>query len=106
MDINEVRKELGSKLKEIRKIKGFTQEVLAEKANLNYKYLGELERGKVNVSLDSLLRISQALEINMGDLFRRKEETILQIIFSKMSSQDFELLKKSSKLLNIIFSKI
>ncbi len=106
MDINEVRKELGSKLKEIRKIKGFTQEVLAEKANLNYKYLGELERGKVNVSLDSLLRISQALEINMGDLFRRKEETILQIIFSKMSSQDFELLKKSSELLNIIFSKI
>ncbi len=106
MDINEVRKELGSKLKEIRKIKGFTQEVLAEKAKLNYKYLGELERGKVNVSLDSLLRISQALEINIGDLFRRKEETILQIIFSKMSSQDFELLKKSSKLLNIIFSKI
>ncbi len=106
MDINEVRKELGSKLKEIRKIKGFTQEVLAEKSNLNYKYLGELERGKVNVSLDSLLRISQALEINIGDLFRRKEETILQIIFSKMSSQDFELLKKSSELLNIIFSKI
>jgi transcriptional regulator with XRE-family HTH domain len=77
--MEKARKELGKKIREIRKIKGLTQEELGEKANLNYKFVGELERGKVNVSLDSLVRISKALEIYIGDLFRKVEEPILKI---------------------------
>ena len=106
------RKELGKRIKEIRKIKGFTQEELGEKANLNYKFIGELERGKVNVSLDSLVRISNALEIHIGDLFRKKEEPILKITvkekspLSKFSSQDLQLIKKALRLLNRTFSKV
>jgi transcriptional regulator with XRE-family HTH domain len=106
------RKELGKKIREIRRLKGLTQEKLGEKANLNYKFVGELERGKVNVSLDSLVRISQALEIYIGDLFRKREETVLKIIvkekspFSKFSSQDLHLIKKALRLLNRAFSKV
>ena len=106
------RKELGKKIREIRRLKGLTQEKLGEKANLNYKFVGELERGKVNVSLDSLVRISQALEIYIGDLFRKREETVLKIIvkekspFSKFASQDLHLIKKALQLLNRAFSKV
>ena len=45
-----------------------SQEKLAEKAELSYKYLGEVERGCVNVSLDSLMRIARALGVRLGDL--------------------------------------
>jgi len=106
------RKELGKRIREIRKIKGFTQEELGEKANLNYKFIGELERGKVNVSLDSLVKISHALEIYISDLFRKREGSILKITvkekspFAKFSSQDLQLIKKALRLLNRTFSKV
>jgi len=41
---------------------------LAEKADLSYKYLGEVERGVVNISLDSLVRIAKALRVKLRDL--------------------------------------
>jgi transcriptional regulator with XRE-family HTH domain len=45
-----------------------SQEKLAEKADLSYKYLGEVERGLVNISLDSLVRIARALGVRLRDL--------------------------------------
>ena len=45
-----------------------SQEKLAEKADLSYKYVGEVERGCVNISLDSLVRIAKALKIMVRDL--------------------------------------
>ena len=47
-----------------------TQERLAEKSDLSYKYLGEVERGDVNVSLDSLVRIAKALGARVHRLIR------------------------------------
>ena len=85
MDMENARKELGNRIREIRKIKGLTQEELGEMANLSYKYVGELERGKVNVSLDSLVRISQALDIHIGDLFRKGEESVLRVTLKEKS---------------------
>lgn len=107
-----VRKEIGKKIREIRKIKGLTQEELGEKANLSYKFIGELERGKVNVSLDSIDRISKALGIYIGDLFRKEKEPILKITvkektpLSKLSFHDIRLIKKALRLLNRTFSKV
>ncbi len=49
---DKLRKELGERIRELRKIAGITQEELGEKSALSYKYIGELERGQVNVSLD------------------------------------------------------
>jgi len=103
------RKELGKKIREIRKIKGLTQEELGEKSNLSYKFVGELERGRVNVSFDSLVRISRALEIYIGDLFRSGKEPVIRVTvkekspLSKLSAQDLRLIKKALKLQCRIF---
>jgi transcriptional regulator with XRE-family HTH domain len=43
-------------LREYREKATLTQEQLAEKANLTAKYLGDVERGTVNISVDALLR--------------------------------------------------
>jgi len=112
MDMTNARKELGKRIREIRKIKGFTQEELGEMANLSYKFIGELERGKVNVSLDSLVRISQALEIDIGDLFRKGEGPVLRLTLkektplSRLSSKDIQQIKTALRLLNRVFSKM
>ena len=49
-----------------------SQEELAEKSALSYKYVGEVERGCVNISLDSLVRVAKALKVKVhaliGDL--------------------------------------
>ena len=64
------RRIVGQEIRAHRKQAGLSQEKLAEKASLSYKYLGEVERGYVNVSLDSLMRITKALKIRLRDLVR------------------------------------
>jgi transcriptional regulator with XRE-family HTH domain len=62
------RRIVGQRIREYRKRSRMSQEQLAEKAALSYKYLGEVERGCVNVSLDSLMRIVKALGIHLRDI--------------------------------------
>ena len=59
---------MGQKIRALRKLARLSQEELAEKADLSYKYLGEAERGVVNISLDSLMRIAKALRVKLRDL--------------------------------------
>jgi transcriptional regulator with XRE-family HTH domain len=53
----------------VRKNRGLTQEQLGEKVQQPQSYVGGIERGEKNISLDTLERIVEALEIRPGDLF-------------------------------------
>lgn len=109
---DDIRKKLGERIRELRKSAGITQEQLGENAELSYKFIGELERGQVNVSLDSIARIAEALGVKIGDLFSKEKIPVQRIVIkeksplSKFSSQDFKLIKKTLRLLNKTFSKV
>ena len=45
-----------------------SQEKLAEKAELNPKYLSEVERGRKTISMDALVRIAKSLNIRIREL--------------------------------------
>jgi transcriptional regulator with XRE-family HTH domain len=62
------RRIVGQNIRNFRKRAHLSQEKLGEKAALSYKYVGEIERGSVNVSLDSLTRIAKALKVGIEDL--------------------------------------
>ncbi len=64
-----LRKLIGERIRLIRKQKGITQEELAEKAQLMYQYISGVERGSRNISIDSLERIIDALEIETSQIF-------------------------------------
>ena len=96
-----IRKGLGKRIRTFRKLKALTQEELGERAGLSYKFVGEMERGKVNPSLDSLVRIANALGVKVGNLFPHEAD-----IFPQFSSQDLYLIKKALRLLNRAFSKV
>lgn len=68
--MGDVRKELGLRLRELRKAAGLTQEQLAGRAKMDYKYVGALERGERNPTLFNIERIADALEVPLQDLFK------------------------------------
>ena len=59
---------IGSRIKEKRKIKKYTQEVLAEHMNVTVGYISQIERGITRVNLDTLAQISNILECDIASL--------------------------------------
>ena len=55
-------------MKQLRKASRLTQEALAERAGLSYKFIGEVERGRGNPTLTTLGSISDALGVSLVDL--------------------------------------
>ena len=64
------RKVLGENIRKYRGDLEWSQEKLAEKADLHRNYVGDIERGEENVSVDALVRISTALRVQLSDLVR------------------------------------
>lgn len=64
------RKVLAQTLRRYRGEAKLTQERLGELADLNPKYIGEVERAEKNISLDALARIATALKVRLRDLVR------------------------------------
>ena len=58
-----LRKEIGLKLKVAREKLGLTQAQVAEKAKLNVNYYAQIERGEVNTTFEKLESIMKALGI-------------------------------------------
>ncbi|MBF0546518.1 MAG: helix-turn-helix transcriptional regulator [Candidatus Riflebacteria bacterium] len=68
--MNEYQVLFGKRLKFFRKQRNWTQEELAEKADLDRTYVASIERGERNVSLLNIVRLAEALEIFPGELFK------------------------------------
>jgi len=66
--VRHVRKFLGQRLRALRKQRGLSQERLGERSQLSGKFIGEVERGEKSISIDSLYRVSVALEVPLRDL--------------------------------------
>ena len=60
--------EFGKRVRNARKNKNWSQEELASLAGINRAYMGEIERGGVSPSLNKMVQISNALEIDIAIL--------------------------------------
>lgn len=60
---------VGEQVWKLRKLKGLTQEQLAERSGLSFSYISDVERGTRNISLESLGKIIQALGVKPVQLF-------------------------------------
>lgn len=70
MDLKEV---MAKNLRRIRHAKNLTQEELAGRAGLSMRYVGKIERGDVSASVTVLGQISDALEVEPGELLKRSD---------------------------------
>ena len=65
--------QVGLRIRYYRKEKHITQEKLAEMCNLHPTYIGQLERGEKNATIESLYRIAKGLDISMSKLLENIE---------------------------------
>lgn len=66
---------IGKTIMKLRCCKGISQERMAFEANIDRRYLSDIENGKRNVSLDILLRIAKFFEMPLSNFLKRVEET-------------------------------
>lgn len=64
----------GLRVRELRVARGISQEVLAQKSGLHRTYIGGIERGERNVSLENIQKIANGLNISIESLFCGLEE--------------------------------
>jgi transcriptional regulator with XRE-family HTH domain len=64
------RKFVGKNIRVLRVAKGWSQEKLAIRSKLSPDYLSKVERGVVNIGLDSLARIADTLKVKLIEFFR------------------------------------
>lgn len=77
----------GMRLRTVRKAAGITQEEAAEKARLNPKYLGQIERGEKRPSFDVIISLARALQVMPTAFFEYdREEKDLKILRKKIES--------------------
>ena len=73
--------DIGNKLKELRVLKGLTQEELANRSELSKGFISQLERNLTSPSITTLMDILQCLGTSIGEFFNEAPDE--QIVFGK-----------------------
>ena len=65
-----IQKTLGSRIRELRLKRGWSQEQFADICDIHRSHMGEIERGETNLTLSTMLVIAQKLDTTIATLFR------------------------------------
>lgn len=69
--MSEIAKSVGQRIRNYRTKLGLSQEKLAEMSGCHPTYIGQLERGEKNATLESIEKIAAALNISLSKLFEK-----------------------------------
>lgn len=67
---HDARLRIAHNLRQARQKRDLSQEALADLAGLHRTYVGSVERGERNISIDNIQRLAQALDLDPADLLR------------------------------------
>ncbi|KZS47054.1 hypothetical protein AWU65_14530 [Paenibacillus glucanolyticus] len=114
--MGDLKRIIGDKIRNVRNARGMTLQQLSETTGLQTSYLGDVERGKRNTSLDSLEKIMNALEIRPGDLFDFREvdinssefeiSSVLEVHYQFLKAKKTEDVKMIHRITKDIFNSI
>ena len=65
----DIKQRFGIKIKELRKLRGLSQEKLANLAEIDRTYLPTIEKGERNVSIEVVEKLARGLDVKVKDLF-------------------------------------
>lgn len=100
-----VKRLIGDRIRQLRKEKGLSQENLGYKAELHYTHIGSIERGEKNWSIDTLIKLARGLNVEIVDLFNfpmplADAEKMKQSLIEDINSSSPETIKILHDLLN------
>lgn len=88
---------LGLRIREARQAKGFSRQILAEKAETGEVYLGEIERGLKMPSLSTFIRIVDALDLSADYLLRDELPSGKEFVLNEITQKLQHLTPKQRK---------
>lgn len=91
------KEEFGLRLRETRSQKGYTLQSLAQKIGTGAVYLGEIERGLKMPSLNSFIRIAEALDVSADYLLRNELSSGRDFIYDEIAEKLQKLTPKQRK---------
>lgn len=106
---------VGARIKELRNQKKLSQVQLAERAESQDTYIGEIERGSRNISLKMLAKIADALEVSVVELldFRGikedempQKQQLVEIVKAKLETRSHEDVRLVQRIINDLFQTI
>lgn len=71
---SDARRVFAKRLRQLRQVRGLSQEALADLAGLHRTYIGSIERCERNVSIDNIDRLARALEVDIVELLKDEPE--------------------------------
>lgn len=97
--MDERRRLLGARIKELRVERGLSQERLAELMGANVTYVSSVERGRENPTLDFLLKVADALHVDLADLaafawLRMNERDLRKKLRAMIDKADLDALRE------------
>ncbi|OCS87157.1 helix-turn-helix domain-containing protein [Caryophanon tenue] len=107
--MSDLTNHIGERIRYYRKERKLSQEELAYRAALHTTYIGQLERGEKNVTLDSLAKVCVALDITLSEFFSEPAATskMLSIELTQIISLlDGRPKKDQQKILSLVESLI
>jgi transcriptional regulator with XRE-family HTH domain len=70
MQLEEIQRNLGNRIRQLRQKKGWSQEEFADRCELHRSYMGVVERGQVNLTLATLHKLAGTLEMSVSSLLK------------------------------------
>jgi len=67
--MSKIKKIFGNRIKEIRKEENLSQEELGDRAGLHPSYIGGIERGERNLSIENIEKLALGLKVDIRELF-------------------------------------
>lgn len=107
MNTEKQKGQLGRRLRSLRLERGFTQQALGERADVHYKFIGEVERGERFPSAEILFKLAAALELAPRDLMSFEHELtdrkeLLATITGKLKDADENQLRLIHRLVDAV----
>lgn len=69
--MSDITRILGKRIRNYRTAKGWSQEKLAQISGCHPTYIGQIERGEKNATIESIEKISAALDVSLSKLFEK-----------------------------------
>jgi len=69
--MSDIAKVIGQRIRNYRTTAGLSQEKLAELSGCHPTYIGQLERGEKNATIESIEKIASALNVSLSQLFEQ-----------------------------------
>jgi transcriptional regulator with XRE-family HTH domain len=65
----DIKQKIGKRIKELRNLRGFSQEELADRAGIDRTYINSVENGRRNISIVNIEKISKTLKTDLASFF-------------------------------------